>query len=527
MVAGLIPRELLEHATDDELEQYVAWLAAEADVAVLDDDEWKLQDRQRAAEDALADLDAEMSHELLYGGAAGPGKTEFLLWHCFHQCVEYPGLRVLMLRRSFGEMRRSLVVRSLERFDRAHARYAITENTWKFKNGSTLEFGYCDADADVYQYQSAEYDIVAWDELTQWKSDFPYLYLFSRVRSRISTIARGFVPHIIAATNPGGIGGMWVKRRFVDISAPETRTLHELDTGDPDNPAYGTRIFIPGLLRDNKYINEKQYRAGLANLPQQQREALLDGSWDSIEGQYFTEWNRAVHVVKPFTIPPWWTRIRAVDYGHFAPWCCLWIAFDQDGNAVLYREQYQTQLTPRQQCELIIASQQPGEKIQSTIGDPSMWAQTGAGTPVAQQYINNGVVMRKAMNARIAGWARVREYLIGTAPVHGPDGRPVMGEAGLPVLIPTLRVFETCHNFVRTFPMLIHDTKNPEDLDTDGEDHAADALRYGLMSRPNLARPPVSDRPHTPEGRMAASRKQRELERSGKRGMDHPDLGRI
>jgi hypothetical protein len=525
MPAGLIAHELLAWATDEELEDYVEWLAAEADVEDLDRDAWGLQDRQQAAEDALGNLDGEMSHELLYGGAAGPGKTEFLLWHAFHQCVQYPGLKVLMLRRTYTELRRSLVIRSLERFDRSLARYTITENTWKFGNGSTIEFGYCEADQDVYQYQSAEYDIVLWDELTQWKSPFPYLYLFSRVRSRISTIVRGFVPHVVAATNPGGVGGAWVKARFVDTGPPEVRSVHEIELGD--DVAYGTRIFIPGKLADNRYINRKQYTAGLAHLPEQQRDALLDGSWDTIEGQYFTEWHRHLHVVKPFPIPQWWTRLRCIDYGHFAPWACLWLAFDQDGNAVLYREAYETQLTPRQQCEMIGASQMPGEKFVYTVADPSMWAKTGVGVPIAQQYANNGIPLRQAMNARVSGWARVREYLIARAPVLDEHGEKVLDADGIPLEFPGLRVFSTCANFIRTFPMLVHDNVNPEDLDTDGEDHAADALRYGLMSRPPLGRKPVSDEPNTPQGRMARARRERELERQGKRSVDHPDLGRI
>lgn len=506
---GLIARELLEHATDAELDEYLRFLADEADAEDLESGRWVLQERQQIAEDALCELDGDMSHELLYGGTAGPGKSEFLLWHAYHACLKYPGLRVLGLRRTFSELRRSLVLRSLERFDREEARYVITENTWKFKNGSTIEFGYCETDNDVFQYQSAEYDIVFWDELTQWPTPFCYLYLFSRVRSRISTLARGFVPHIVAATNPGHVGGAWVKARFIDTAPPEVRSVYESEV----EGSFGTRIFIPAKLADNKYINRKQYVAGLANLPKAQREALLEGSWDVIEGQYFTEWDRNLHVMSPFTIPPWWTRIRCIDYGHFAPFACLWIAFDADDHAVVYREAYETQLTPRQQCEFILASQGVGEKIAYTTIDPSTYAKTGVGVPIAQQYIDNGVPVRRALNARVDGWARVRDFLRASADA---DGHVHVG----------LRVFSTCTNLIRTLPMLVHDTTNPEDLDSDGEDHAADALRYGLMSRPRRAVKP-SKEPHTLEGRMAKARRDRELERSGRRGIDHPELGRI
>lgn len=513
---GLIPRELLEFATDDELAEYEAWLIDEADAQDLDSGDWVLQPRQQAAEDALKNLDDSMSQELLYGGTAGPGKTEWVLWHLYHACLQYPGLKTIALRRTFTELRRSFVIRSLERFDRDECTYVTTENVWKFKNGSRLEFGYCETDRDVYQYQSAEYDIVAWDELTQWPTHFCYLYMFSRNRSRLSMLARGFVPHIIAGTNPGYVGGAWVKARFIDPMPPESRRVFPLEV----EGEYGARIFIPGKLDDNKYINKRQYVASLANLPKAQREALLDGSWDAIEGQYFTEWDRSLHVVEPFEIPPWWVRLRCIDYGHFAPWCCLWIAFDQDGDAVVYREGYETQLTPSQQCAWILGHEAAGERITYSVIDPSTFAKTGVGVPIAQQYINGGVPCRRALNARIDGWARVRDFLRPREMLlDGPDQPPTL-KVGL-------RVFSNCTNLIRTLPMLVHDTKVPEDLDSDGEDHAPDALRYGLMSRPPRSRAPASERPETPEGRMAQRRKQRELQRTGRAPVDHPDLGAI
>lgn len=513
---GLITPELLEFASDAELEQYVAWLADEADAQDLESGEWILQPRQQAAEDALQHLDGTMSQELLYGGTAGPGKTEFLLHHAYHQCLKYPGLKILGLRRTFTELRRSLVIRSLERFDRDYARYVITENTWKFSNGSLLEFGYCETDKDVYQYQSAEYDVVFWDELTQWPTPFCYLYLFSRNRSRLSTLARGFVPHVVAGTNPGYVGGAWVKARFIDPMPAETRKVFPLEV----EGEYGARIFIPAKLEDNRYINQRQYVASLANLPKAQRDALLSGSWDAIEGQYFTEWDRSLHVIEPFEVPPWWVRVRCIDYGHFAPWCCLWLAFDEDGDAVVYREGYETQMTPSQQCEWILAHEQLGEKVQYSVIDPSTFAKTGVGLPIAQQYIDGGVPVRRALNARVDGWARLRDFM---RPREIPAAKPDEP----PTLKVGLRIFSNCTNLIRTLPMLVHDTTNPEDLDTDGEDHAPDALRYGLMSRPPRSRRPVSERPDTVQGRMAKRRKQRELERTGRAPVDHPFLGNI
>lgn len=519
-MSGVIAPELLAHATDEELAWYVQYLAD------LTDDEpgrhgpWELQDRQQQAEQATVGLDPSMSHEILFGGAAGPGKTEWLLWHLHDRAVRYPGFRGLLLRRTFPELRRSVVLRSLERFDRTKARYVVTENTWKFTNGSLIEFGYVENDLDVYQYQSAEYDCVAWDELTQWPAGpdetqgfaaYPYLYLFSRVRSRRSMLARGYVPHVIAATNPGGIGGTWVKRRFVDVSAPNVRTVHPLAGGRS-----GTRIFIPARLADNRYIDYDQYSASLANLGDELRRALLDGSWDVVEGQYFTEWSRDLHVIEPFELPSWWQRAGGIDYGYTNPWCALHAAFDGDGTCYVYRELYETGLTPGQQCERIRQSLAAGEQIAYHVADPAMWSRTGIGEPIAAQYRRYGIPLQRAINSRLAGWARVREML---RPVHDPsDGKARAG----------LYVFSTCRNLIRTLPMLVRSRHDPEDLDTHGEDHAADALRYLLMSRPRRSRPPVRE-PSSLEERLAAARREREQARiAGRDGtVDHPVLGRI
>lgn len=815
-MTSVLPRDLLAHATDEELEWYVQHLAVEADVDLGDDGPWTLQDRQQVAEDALVGLDPTMSHELLYGGAAGPGKSEWLLWHLYDKALRYPGFRALFLRRTYPELRRSAIIRSLERFDRAKARYVITESTWKFKNGSFIEFGYCESDTDVYQYQSAEYDCVegdtpivmgdgthkpisevrvgdfvatlegprvvervqavgirpsvrvetptatvvtsyghrvldasghwqtpmelqpsarrpvgtmpatylashrgastlrayspsgfprehvrdgratlvaalrrsaasstrpgngdtessarpralppprswtahltlyepsryreesscasgsrqhgmfhaptgpapqgfpggypagcrcddarsrreegadrartpsqadvdaaasmpgslddrvrtrtripgshtyrhpytmeerpllagvrracvrispagdrvlwdmtvsgashyisrggvihsncvAWDELTQWPTDKAYKYLFSRCRSRMSLLARGFVPHIIAATNPGGVGGGWVKARFVDKGPPEERTTHALELPGTRADVYGTRIFIPGLLSDNKYINQDSYVAMLANMDEDLVLALLEGSWDVIEGQYFPEWNKHVHVVKPFELPSWWSRVGGVDYGYAKPWCSLEAAFDQDGIGYVYREHYDVGLVPSQQCKTIKDALQANEKISYRVGDPSMWASTGVGMAVASQYVQFGVPLHKAKNARVAGWSRVREYL---RIVEDDRGKPASG----------LHIFENCHNLIRTLPMLVRDQKNPEDCNTDGEDHAPDALRYLLMARPPRSRTPKLEG-RTLEERLEKRRRERERARRGDRVSSHPVIG--
>lgn len=507
-----IPDELLERASDEELELYVRALQAEEKAV----GEWELQDRQLAAEE----MAGETVFELLYGGAAGGGKSEWLLYHMYRLAVTYPGFKGLMLRRTFPELRRSLIVRSFERFDTkgtsalaagVKCKYKATEHVWHFSNGSTIEFGFCEADRDVYQYQSAEYDCVAWDELTQFPTDFPYRYLMSRVRTRIELRVKGLRPHVVAGTNPGNVGGAWVKGRFVDLGAPGV--IHDVVL-EVDGQAARTvnRVFVPAKLSDNRYIDAPSYRMMLANLDPATRAALEDGSWDVVEGQFFTEWRRELHVIKPFAIPDWWQRARAIDYGYAAPFCCLWGAWDGDGNVYIYRELYGPGLTPRKQASRILAlTKQKGgrrEQVAYSVADPSVFAHTGVGPPIAQQYIDEGLSVRKANNARIDGWARVHEYLT-------PDD-----ETGKPAVF----IFSTCLNLIRTLPMLVHDKNHPEDLDTDGEDHAGDTLRYLLMSRPRRSRRPAHE-PTTVEERMAASRRKRRLGRGAV--MEDTPLGRV
>lgn len=491
--------------SDDEFEQLLALAREElADLRKA----WINQPRQARAEAFIAETDV---FELLYGGAAGGGKSEWILHHFYDLARNNPGFHGLILRRTFPELRRSLIMRSWERFDTSICRYYASEHVWRFTNNSSIEFGYCESDSDVYQYQSAEYDAIGFDELTQWPTEMPYTYLMSRCRTTLDKQARGLRPHMVAGTNPGGIGGAWVKARFIDVAQPEQ--VYRATVNVNGRTLEVPRVFVPAKLSDNAYLGD-DYAIALANLPPAIRAALMDGSWDVIEGQYFTDWNREIHVVDPFAIPRHWRRIRGVDYGYANPMCCLWIAFDEDGGAWVYRELYRTELTPREQGDLMLRMSVSGdppssERIDYTVADPSIWTRTGAGPPIAQQYADAGVQCRKANNARIDGWARVREYL-------KPDRRGV----------PALHIFSTCTDLLRTLPMLVHDDIRPEDLDTRGEDHAADALRYALMSRPLRTRVPNSDAPKGPDERMwERVRSRRRAKKAGVR--DGSPVGRL
>lgn len=469
LLAELTP-QVLAGASDDELLTIISGL--ESEIVQIDTD-WILTPKQRIAEGLLTNLDPMKGHELLYGGAAGGGKSQWLLWHLYHQAVKYPGFSGLLLRRTFRQLVRTHIAMSFQRFDRSICRFNHVEKTWKFDNGSRIEFGFLDKEHDIYNYDSAEYSTIAFDELTQWPDDSHYLYLFSRIRTEMKLVRSGCVGHMIAATNPGRVGGAWVKKRFVDVGEP----MEALDIEDDDTDAVSTRVFVPATIDDNPHYNRRQYRANLAHLDEKRRAQLELGDWDAIEGQYFHEWNRAVHVIPPFEIPAWWTRIRGIDYGYTNPMACVWIAFDGDGTAYIYRELYGTGMVPTVQARRIATMTRPDEAIAYTMADPSIWAKTGIGPCIAEQYQRAGLKVRRANNERVAGWTLLRQYLR----MDETTGRP------------RLFIFDHCLDVIRTLPMLVHEDKNPEDLDTDGEDHAADCLAAGTAVLTDRGEMPIEE----------------------------------
>ncbi|MBQ5801162.1 MAG: terminase family protein [Clostridia bacterium] len=252
--------------------------------------------------------------EVLFGGAAGGGKSFGQLIDALLYALKYPKSKQLILRRTFAELEKSLIRVSLSLFPREIYTYNSTLHSGKFKNGSILDFGYCATENDVFQYQSAEYDAVRFDELTHF-TEFQYLYLISRVRG-----ANDNPKQIKSSTNPGGVGHSWVKSRFVDPSPPDT----------PFTASDGSRrIFIPSKIDDNLFLmkSDPEYKKRLLALPESQKKALLYGDWNIFEGQYFTEFDYEKHTCNPFPIPKEWRKYRTIDYG-LDRLACLWVAVD-------------------------------------------------------------------------------------------------------------------------------------------------------------------------------------------------------
>jgi len=397
--------------------------------------------------------------EVLFGGAAGGGKSYAQILDAFKAALVFPRSKQLIMRRTYPELEKSLIRMALGLYPPELYRYNKTERVMRFFNGSVIDFGYCETDTDIYRYQSAEYDVIRFDELTHFTED-QYLYLMSRLRG-----ANVYPKQIKSATNPGGRGHKWVKARFVDPVPPMTLNKSKL----------GTRLYVPTTVHDNFFLLEKdpKYARRLENLPKNQRRALLHGDWDIFDGQYFSEFNREVHVCKPFEIPDNWRRYRTLDYG-LDMLACYWIALNERGRAFVCRELYQPNIIASVAARLIKDMTPYNEKISATFAPPDLFSRgQDTGKSVAEILTSYGVTLYKSDNRRVAGWMNLHEWLALSPDVNGD-------------MKPGLVIFETCPNLIRTLPALSHDRHNPNDVAAHPHEltHAPDALRYFTSGRP-------------------------------------------
>lgn len=390
--------------------------------------------------------------ETLFGGAAGGGKSYAQLIDALLYALRYRDSRQLILRRTFPELRRSLVTTSLSLYPKNLAQYTETHHRWSFLNGSTIEFGHCDSENDVRKYQSAEYDVIRFDELTHF-TEFQFTYLLSRIRG-----TNGYPKMIKSSTNPGGPGHGWVKKRYIDI-APHGK----LYTDAQGN----TRIFIPARVQDNRFLMEKDpgYLKRLMQLDDSTKKALLYGRWDIFEGQFFPEFDPDTHVVKPFPVPKSWRRYLSVDYG-LDMLAALWIAVDERGHAFVYREVYEPGHIISSAAERLKSAQQ-GEKIFQCLAPADLFSRRQeTGRSVIDIFAEHGLYFDMSPNLRAPGWYSLREWL-----------KPVFDEQGIKTA--RLKIFDCCVNLIRTLPALCYDEKDPSDCSITPHEitHAPDALR--------------------------------------------------
>ena len=400
--------------------------------------------------------------DVLYGGAAGGGKSYAMLvdpLRYAHRAAH----RALIIRRSMPELR-ELIDKSRELYPKAFpgCKYREVEKLWNFPSGAKVEFGFLERDADVYRYQGQAYSWIGFDEITHLPTEFSWNYLASRLRTTDSEIT----PYMRCTANPGGVGAHWVKNRYILPADPDTSFIGKDGL---------TRKFIPARLEDNPYLaTDGRYEQMLKALPPTQRKQLLEGNWDVNEGAAFTEFNIENHVIPPFQIPIYWDRVKGIDYGYASESACIWAAIDpSDGTLIVYRELYKKGLTGEDLGYKITEMEVEDPFSVQGVLDTAAWSRTGTtGPTVGETLVRQGHKLRRADKNRIQGKIQIHEYLR-----LQPSGRP------------RLQIFSSCPSLIRELQSIPLDKSNPEDVNTHAPDHAYDALRYLIMSRPRVNDP--------------------------------------
>jgi hypothetical protein len=418
-------------------------------------------------------------------------------------CEAIAGLQVYLFRRTRDDLAKNHVegpkgFRALLADFVLGNRCEIVDDEIRFHNGARIYLCHCKDEKDIYKYQGAEIHVLLIDELTHFTET---MYRFLRNRVRMVGIAlpdehKGCFPRILCGANPGNIGHQWVKATFID-----GRTPHAIErTPGPEGGML--RQFIPARLEDNPTMAQEDpgYEMRLEGLGSRERvQAMRWGDWDVTAGAFFDCWSARRHVVDPFGVPEHWLRYRSGDWGSYAPFSYGWWAVVSEpyktaggiwlprGCLVRYREYYGMQ-PGRPNVGLKLPAEQVGARLWELerndprlaygVLDPSAFRSDGGPTIAQRLTAGSGgkVFFRPADNTRIpgrgamGGWDQVRARLTGDA-----EGRAMMV------------VFSTCRDTIRTLPALQHDPARPEDVDTNGEDHAGDDIRYACMSRPWVA----------------------------------------
>lgn len=427
-------------------------------------------EKQKEADDAVK------THKfVLYGGAMGGGKSYWLRWELIKLLLYWGYMRPKLFKKPaikgvmvglFCETFPALKDRHIEKIKREFPAtlgyYKATDHNFVLHprwGGGVLAFRNLD---DVSKYQSAEFAAIAVDELTKNKKEtFDYL----RTRLRWNNIEK---PKFIAATNPGSIGSEWVKKLWIKRQF------------DPRETEQDQFAYIQAKASENPYL-AADYEIGLQGLPEMMRKALLEGDWDTFQGQFFTEWSKEFHTCKAKPVLPYYKKFIMGDYGYAKPSAVYWAYLDEDGQLNVYRELYRAGLTGYQLGQEISSMTPANEQIDYCVFDPAMWAKKGEDAAALStiEQVRNGwkenrgtsmPMVVQGNNDRATGWGMVREYLKPLA---------VAGKA-----YPKIQVWETCPKLIETIPSQVFDVHKPEDLDTEGDDHGVDALRYGIMSRP-------------------------------------------
>ena len=426
------------------------------------------------------ELHSSPANEILYGGAAGPGKSHALRMEGLIWALRIPYLQVYLFRRTYPELEKNHIIPSLEIFPKGVGTYKDQKRRWEIPNGSMLHFSHCQYENDVFNYQGAEIHLLLIDELTTF-TEFIYDYLRARVRCTLDIPEeyKHKVPGIIAASNPGGVGHEFCKRRWVEFTKRGDIKYRRA----PGREGGMVRQYIPGKLEDNPILVERdpQYIHRLDALPEPFRTAYKDGDWDIFMGQAFS-FNRYDHVIKPIPIPEEAYIYMTFDWGYGAPFSVGWWWVDSDNRVYRFAEWYGWNGTPNQGVRIVdtdIAQgildreKEMGVSPQIRLAGPDCWNKKpdykggGQGPSTADEFALMGVYLTKGDPDRTLKIRQFRQRLN-----KKEDEMPMM------------MIYDTCEHFIRTIPLMQVAENNVEDIDTNLEDHCYDEACHICMARP-------------------------------------------
>jgi hypothetical protein len=440
--------------------------------------------------------------EVFYGGARGGGKTESSVGDWLQHSSLYGENAIgIFFRRKLVQLA-EVIARTKQLFPKLGAKYNEQQKTWTMPNGARLKFAYLERDSDAEEYQGHNYTRVYVEEVTNFPSPDPINKLRATLRS-----GSGVPCGMRLTGNPGGAGHNWVKRRFID---PNPRGF-TLITDDTEIEIDGVkqivkldRVFIPSKISDNLLLmrNDPTYilrlkQSGSAALVK----AWLEGNWDIVDGAFFDEWDENAHVLSTHEVlpllKPSWLRFRAFDWGSYRPFSVGWYSLIEEsfehngllmprGALVKYQEWYGSQGPNKglkMTADLVaqgVVERERGQRIRYGVADPAIYIRDG-GPSIGETMSLHRCNWRRADNKRKAGAEMLRQRLVGV------DGRPM------------LYFLDACEDSIRTIPTLQHDDHDPEDVDTEAEDHAYDETRYAVMSRPWIPHKTVPAGPGLPK----------------------------
>lgn len=442
--------------------------------------------------------------EVFYGGSRGGGKSHVLAGDAALKprkyyieeidgreelvvekvSIDYPEYRALLLRRSYRDIENNFKPICDRIYSGLGGVWVERKKAYVFPSGAQIHLGHCQTITDVNNYIGGNYHYIGFEEANQ----FPWKWVEMIYGSCRSTNPE-LKPFKRLTSNPGGVGHVWLKKRFVEKSPPVIGEIihdenYNVDYADKQvgktyvDDKGNTRLFIPATVFDNPSIleNDPQYVKYLQSLDETMRKMWLYGDWDVAAGQFFSEWNEFHHVIpkEEFQLDLRKHRVfRAMDYGTNNPFVCMFVAVDTDGAVTVFDEIYRAGLSATPQAKLV--AQRTRElglterDIYATVADPAYWIKNlekeETRVSPARIYQENGVTkMVRGINDRVAGALLMRDYI--RIPEEG---------------VPPLRFTSNCTHAIETIPALVHSIKNVEDVDTDGDDHIYDALRYLIM----------------------------------------------